>query len=144
MELVYSLGLVLLEMLHPLGEKEKEYLPDTLQNIKFNIWLQCIDVKSIKKNFPFEAEVVLQMLASDVAYRPSTDELYNILMKNDTQSPWKSNLSLKIVSGQPLGSGAFGKVWKAKHQIDKVVYAVKQVNIGKTMEIRNGDVNKML
>ncbi|OXA59456.1 uncharacterized protein LOC110845036 [Folsomia candida] len=49
------------------------------------------------------------------------------------KNPWSTPFDLNIVASSPVGSGAFGSIWIAKHFEDETTYAIKRVNISKAL-----------
>lgn len=43
--------------------------------------------------------------------------------------PWSSSTGFELVESEALGKGAFGEVFKARHRLDLIVYAIKQIDI---------------
>ncbi|OXA48183.1 Interferon-induced, double-stranded RNA-activated protein kinase, partial [Folsomia candida] len=47
----------------------------------------------------------------------------------DLKPPWSSSTGFELVESEALGKGAFGEVFKARHRLDLIVYAIKQIDI---------------
>lgn len=47
----------------------------------------------------------------------------------DLKPPWSASTGFQLMEAEPLGRGSFGSVFKARHRLDFIPYAIKQIDV---------------